>query len=84
VSTQYFALGDDAAAHSERYLRTFYQGAPDGFIDYAVQLVANGEEEIRKTVAAFTDAGCDELLLMATTADPAEVDRVADVVAQDG
>jgi alkanesulfonate monooxygenase SsuD/methylene tetrahydromethanopterin reductase-like flavin-dependent oxidoreductase (luciferase family) len=84
ISTQYFGLGDDDAARTEKYLRTFYQGGPSGFIDYAVQLVANGEEEIRKAVAAFTDAGCDELLLMTTTADPAEVDRVADVVAPGG
>ena len=26
------------------------------------------------------DAGCDELLLVPTTADPDEVDRIADIV----
>jgi alkanesulfonate monooxygenase SsuD/methylene tetrahydromethanopterin reductase-like flavin-dependent oxidoreductase (luciferase family) len=83
VCTQYFGLGDGAAVHTEEYLRAYYQGLPDGFVDYSVQLVANGEEEVRKTVAAFADAGCDELLLMSTTADPAEVDRLADVLGQD-
>jgi alkanesulfonate monooxygenase SsuD/methylene tetrahydromethanopterin reductase-like flavin-dependent oxidoreductase (luciferase family) len=84
VCTQYFGFGDAAAEHTEKYLRTYYQGLPEGFVDYSVELVANGEEEIRKTVAAFADAGCDELLLMSTTADPDEVDRVADLLAHDG
>jgi alkanesulfonate monooxygenase SsuD/methylene tetrahydromethanopterin reductase-like flavin-dependent oxidoreductase (luciferase family) len=84
LCTQWFGLGDAAAENTEKFLRAFYHGFPDGFVDYSVQLAVNGEEEIRKTAAAFADAGCDELLLMPTTADPAEVDRLADVLAQDG
>lgn len=85
VYFQYFGLGDDAADRTERYLRRFYRGLPEGFIDYSVQLATVGEEALRKATADYAGAGCDELLLMpTTTADPAQVDLVADVLALGG
>jgi alkanesulfonate monooxygenase SsuD/methylene tetrahydromethanopterin reductase-like flavin-dependent oxidoreductase (luciferase family) len=81
----YYGLGDDAASRTDRYLRTFYQGLPEAFVDYSVERAVVGEEDIRKAVSGYAGAGCDELLLIpTTTSDPAQVDLLADVIALGG
>ncbi|MPZ26958.1 MAG: LLM class flavin-dependent oxidoreductase [Micromonosporaceae bacterium] len=75
----YFALGDDAAADSRAYLNDYY-----AFLGPYGEQIAEGAlrspAAIRDSVAAFTDVGCTELYLDATTSSPDQVDRLADVV----
>jgi alkanesulfonate monooxygenase SsuD/methylene tetrahydromethanopterin reductase-like flavin-dependent oxidoreductase (luciferase family) len=82
VYFHYFGLDAD---RTERYLRRFYRGLPEGFVDYSVQLASVGEEALRKAVADYAGAGCDEILLMPTAmTEPERVDQVADVLALGG
>jgi alkanesulfonate monooxygenase SsuD/methylene tetrahydromethanopterin reductase-like flavin-dependent oxidoreductase (luciferase family) len=77
VALNYFSLGD-TAEQSRGYLLDYY-----GFLgpDFA-QMVAGGAhrsaEAVRDVVAAFAEAGVDELILDPTVGDPAQVDLLAE------
>jgi hypothetical protein len=47
----------------------------------AASCSASSPGALREAVARITEAGCDELLLVPTTADPAELDRTLDALA---
>lgn len=80
VALAYFALGDGARAAAERYLKHYYAftGA------FAEQIAAGAmvtPEGLRERVAEFSDAGCDELILMPCASELAQVDLLADALA---
>jgi alkanesulfonate monooxygenase SsuD/methylene tetrahydromethanopterin reductase-like flavin-dependent oxidoreductase (luciferase family) len=58
----YVSLGDDAEEHARAYLSDYYS-----FIgDFAERIVAGAltsPQKVADTVAGFTEAGCDELIL---------------------
>ena len=72
----YVSLGDDAAGPARRYLGDYYS-----FLgDFAEQIAAGALTSPRKvadTVAAFTEAGCDELILFPCNPDTAQVSLIA-------
>ena len=73
----YFALGDEEAG--EAYLLDYY-----AFTGPFAAKVAAGNltsaRAIRDFVRAYEEAGCDELVLLPTVADPGQLDRLADVL----
>jgi alkanesulfonate monooxygenase SsuD/methylene tetrahydromethanopterin reductase-like flavin-dependent oxidoreductase (luciferase family) len=74
----YFALGDaDAGA---AYLRDYY-----AFTGPFAERIAAGNltsaRAIKDFVRGYAEAGCDELVLFPSVADPDEVDRLAEVLA---
>ena len=77
VALNYFGLGD-TEDRSRGYLLDYY-----GFLgpDFA-EMIAGGAhrsaEAIRNVVAAFVEAGVDELILDPTVGDPAQVDLLAE------
>jgi alkanesulfonate monooxygenase SsuD/methylene tetrahydromethanopterin reductase-like flavin-dependent oxidoreductase (luciferase family) len=75
----YFALGDDPEGAARASLGDYYS-----FLgDYAENVVAGALKDpaaIRETVAAFREAGADELILFPASADPAQVELLAEVV----
>ncbi|GAA3582871.1 LLM class flavin-dependent oxidoreductase [Amycolatopsis ultiminotia] len=75
VSLAYFALGEQARGGD--YLRDYYS-----YIGQKADMLARGllstKEQIHETVAGFAEAGCDELLFIPCTADPAQVDLLAE------
>jgi alkanesulfonate monooxygenase SsuD/methylene tetrahydromethanopterin reductase-like flavin-dependent oxidoreductase (luciferase family) len=75
----YFALGDAAAATGADYLRDYY-----AFTGPFAEKVAAGNltspRAIRDFLRGYEDAGCDHLVLLPTVSDPAQVDRLADVL----
>lgn len=79
VALTYFALGPDAEQAAQDYLGDYY-----GFLgDYAQRVVAGAstdEAAIRSAVEGFAQAGCDELICFPCSADPDQVDRLADAV----
>ncbi|MGZ4680980.1 MAG: LLM class flavin-dependent oxidoreductase [Acidimicrobiales bacterium] len=81
VTSFWYALGDGAAdrlqAYAHRYLAIFGDEMATMMADLCS---ASSAPRVREAVARLEDAGCDELLLVPTTADPDEVDRIADVV----
>jgi alkanesulfonate monooxygenase SsuD/methylene tetrahydromethanopterin reductase-like flavin-dependent oxidoreductase (luciferase family) len=84
VSSFWYALGEPDAAltqlrdYSRGYLAIFGAEAADGMAELTT---AAGAAKLREAIARLADAGCDELLLVPTTADPTEVDRLAELVA---
>jgi alkanesulfonate monooxygenase SsuD/methylene tetrahydromethanopterin reductase-like flavin-dependent oxidoreductase (luciferase family) len=76
VAITYVSLGDDAGGHAWRYLGDYYS-----FVgDFAEQIAAGAltsQQKVADAVAAFTDAGCDELILFPCNPDVAQVRLMA-------
>lgn len=76
----YFALGDAAVEAGTRYLLDYY-----AFTGPFAQRIAAGllatPQAIVQTIRGYEDAGCEDLVLLPTVADPEQLDRLADVVA---
>jgi alkanesulfonate monooxygenase SsuD/methylene tetrahydromethanopterin reductase-like flavin-dependent oxidoreductase (luciferase family) len=74
----YFALGDEAAG--EAYLLDYYAFTGP----FAAKIAAGNltsPRAIRDFVRAYEEAGCDELVLLPTVADPGQLERLAEVLA---
>jgi alkanesulfonate monooxygenase SsuD/methylene tetrahydromethanopterin reductase-like flavin-dependent oxidoreductase (luciferase family) len=82
VTSFWFALGPHASEQMDRYLRRYL-----GFLgsDLAERLLptvqVRSEAKLRGTLRALRDIGADEVILVPTTLDPDEVERVADLAA---
>ena len=80
MSLAYFALGDRAEQAADTYLRDYY-----AFIgEYAGMIADSAAKDaatVKAYVQAFSDAGCDELILMPCDPDPGQVDLLADAIA---
>jgi alkanesulfonate monooxygenase SsuD/methylene tetrahydromethanopterin reductase-like flavin-dependent oxidoreductase (luciferase family) len=77
VAIAYVSLGDDAEAHARRYLSDYYSFAGD-FAGRIVASALTSPQKVADTVAAFTDAGCDELILFPCDPDLAQVSLIAE------
>jgi alkanesulfonate monooxygenase SsuD/methylene tetrahydromethanopterin reductase-like flavin-dependent oxidoreductase (luciferase family) len=75
----YVSLGRDGAEHAQRYLSDYY-----AFVgDFAEQIAAGAltsPHRVADTVAQFTDAGCDELILFPCNPDVRQVSHTAEAV----
>jgi alkanesulfonate monooxygenase SsuD/methylene tetrahydromethanopterin reductase-like flavin-dependent oxidoreductase (luciferase family) len=71
----YFALGDDPEGDAQRSLGDYYSYAP--YADQIVQSAAKDEDTVRGYLAAYEEAGCDEVICFPASADPAQVDLLA-------
>jgi alkanesulfonate monooxygenase SsuD/methylene tetrahydromethanopterin reductase-like flavin-dependent oxidoreductase (luciferase family) len=80
MALAYFALGDRAEQAANDYLRDYY-----AFIGEYAGMIADSAAKDAATVSryvqAFSDAGCDELILIPCDPDPDQVDLLADTVA---
>ena len=74
----YFALGDDDGGGA--YLRDYY-----AFTGPFAERIAAGNltsgRAVKDFVRGYEEAGCDHLVLLPTVSDPAQLDRLADVLA---
>lgn len=72
----YFALGPTAKADADSYLHDYY-----GFLGEIADGIAAGaitdEAGLQEQLAAFAEAGCDELILFPSSTDPRQVDLLA-------
>jgi alkanesulfonate monooxygenase SsuD/methylene tetrahydromethanopterin reductase-like flavin-dependent oxidoreductase (luciferase family) len=73
----YFALGDDDAGGD--YLRDYYAFTGPFASKIAAGNLTSGRA-VRDFVRGYEDAGCDHLVLLPTVSDPAQLDRLADVL----
>ena len=81
----WFALDDGSGAAREqvhRHLRHYMNWIPSGFVDAMAPTTgfAGTEAELRDVLRRFEDIGADEVHLIPTGSDPAQVERVAGVV----
>jgi alkanesulfonate monooxygenase SsuD/methylene tetrahydromethanopterin reductase-like flavin-dependent oxidoreductase (luciferase family) len=74
----YFALGD--VERGNAYLRHYY-AFTGPFAERVVAANLTSARAIKDFLRGYEEAGCDELVLFPTTADAAELDRLAEVVA---
>lgn len=77
VCLSYFGLSDEE--ESFRQVRAYYAFAGDR-ADAIAASAPRSVPEVRARVAAYADLGADELVLIPTVPDVAEVDRLADAV----
>jgi alkanesulfonate monooxygenase SsuD/methylene tetrahydromethanopterin reductase-like flavin-dependent oxidoreductase (luciferase family) len=76
----YFALGDDAtAAAGSRYLRDYY-AFTGPFVERVVDAQLVTAQAIVEFARGYAAAGCDDLVLFPSVADPVQLDRLADVI----
>ncbi|HEY3069208.1 MAG TPA: hypothetical protein VGJ34_02740, partial [Gaiellaceae bacterium] len=73
----YFALGD--VERGNTYLRDYYAFAGP-FAERVVAANLTSARAIKDFLRGYEEAGCDELVLFPTSADAAELDRLAEVV----
>jgi len=76
VAIGYVSLGDGAAEHAQRYLGSYYAFAGE-YVDRIVSGARTTEAQVADTVAGFTAAGCDELILFPCNPDPHQIDLIA-------
>lgn len=77
----YFALGKAITAEAgARYLRDYYAFSGP-FAERIVEAQLVTPQAIVEFVRGYADAGCHDLVLFPSVADPAQLDRLADVIA---
>lgn len=74
----YFALGESGEEDARRYLGDYYAFLGEEIAGYIIGSAAKDAETVQGYLAAFTEAGCDELVLFPCSSDPAQVDLLAD------
>ena len=73
----YFGLGDEQA--SRDYLRYYYAFMGEETADMIAGSALRTPEAVQGAIAAYADAGVDELILDPTLSDPDEVKKLAEV-----
>lgn len=79
LALAYFALGDGATEAAGRYLKHYY-GFLGEIADMIVAGAATDADTVKRYVAGFEQAGCGELIMFPSSADPAQVDLLADAL----
>ncbi len=81
VTSFWFALGSRARAQLDEYLLRYlnFMG-PEAARKLAPTVTTLSPRALKEAAGMVADLGCDELVLVPTTADPEEVDRVADIL----
>jgi alkanesulfonate monooxygenase SsuD/methylene tetrahydromethanopterin reductase-like flavin-dependent oxidoreductase (luciferase family) len=74
----YFSLGPDGRKNADWYLNDYYGWLGDEIAGYIAQSAAVDADSVKGAVAAFAEAGCDELILFPCSSDPDQVDLLAD------
>jgi alkanesulfonate monooxygenase SsuD/methylene tetrahydromethanopterin reductase-like flavin-dependent oxidoreductase (luciferase family) len=76
----YFALGDGARRAADEHLLDYYAFLGD-FAKFTAAGALTDAAAVRETVAAFAEAGCDELILHPCVTDPEQVNLLAQALA---
>lgn len=74
----YYALGEDAEENARRDLTHYYAWLGEEIAGFIASGAATDPDQVRGYLAAYEDAGCDELILFPCTSDPDQVDLLAE------
>jgi alkanesulfonate monooxygenase SsuD/methylene tetrahydromethanopterin reductase-like flavin-dependent oxidoreductase (luciferase family) len=74
----YFSLGDRAEEQARGYLTHYYAWLGEDVANFIVDSAAKDPDTVKQYVAAFEQAGCQELFLFPSSSDPRQVDLLAD------
>jgi alkanesulfonate monooxygenase SsuD/methylene tetrahydromethanopterin reductase-like flavin-dependent oxidoreductase (luciferase family) len=75
----YFALGDEAEQIAQRSLGNYYAFLGD-YAQQVVQSAAKDVDTVKQYLSAFEAAGADEVVCFPASADPAQVELLAEAV----
>jgi alkanesulfonate monooxygenase SsuD/methylene tetrahydromethanopterin reductase-like flavin-dependent oxidoreductase (luciferase family) len=78
LSLAYFSLGDDAESNARRNLGDYYAWLGEELAGMIVDSAAKDADTVRAYMSAFEGAGCDELILFPSSADPGQVEKLAE------
>jgi len=74
----YFSLGESAEEDARSYLGHYYAAMGEETANQIVASTAKDADTVRSYIQAFSEAGCDELLMFPCSADPKQVDLLAE------
>ncbi len=74
----YFSLGDDGERNADEVLGDYYRWLGAETAGMIASSAAKDAETVQQYLGAYTEAGCDELILFPASNDPAQVDLLAD------
>jgi alkanesulfonate monooxygenase SsuD/methylene tetrahydromethanopterin reductase-like flavin-dependent oxidoreductase (luciferase family) len=77
AALSYFSLGDNAQENAEQSLGHYYSFLGE-WADRIVQSAAKDADTVRSYLSAFEQAGADEVIWFPASADPAQVDLLAE------
>jgi alkanesulfonate monooxygenase SsuD/methylene tetrahydromethanopterin reductase-like flavin-dependent oxidoreductase (luciferase family) len=77
MALAYFALGDSGEEDARSYLGHYYAALGEETANQIIASAAKDDATVKQYVQAFTDAGCDELVLFPCSSDPEQVDLLA-------
>jgi alkanesulfonate monooxygenase SsuD/methylene tetrahydromethanopterin reductase-like flavin-dependent oxidoreductase (luciferase family) len=75
----YFSLGDDAEQAARANIGDYYAWLGD-YTEQIVQSAAKDADTLKAYIAAFDQAGVDEVICFPASADPAQVELLADAI----
>lgn len=78
MALAYFSLGARAEEDARACLGDYYAWLGEEIVAYITAGAAKDAETVRRYVAEFDAAGCDELILIPSSSDPDQVDLLAD------
>ena len=78
MALAYFSLGDRAEQDARDNLAHYYAWLGEEVATMIVGAAAKDTAAVRQYLAAYEEAGCDELVFCPSSADPAQVDLLAD------
>lgn len=80
MALAYFSLGDNAAGDARDNLGDYYAWLGEEVAAMIVASAAQDAGTVSQYVAAYEETGCEELIFCPSSADPAQVDLLADAV----
>jgi alkanesulfonate monooxygenase SsuD/methylene tetrahydromethanopterin reductase-like flavin-dependent oxidoreductase (luciferase family) len=79
TATFYFSLGEAGLRVADSNLRRFYNAASPRSQEWVLQSLARGADGVLEAIAAFKQAGADDVICVPTSTDPAELERLAEI-----
>lgn len=80
MALAYFSLGDDPEGDARTGLGRYYAWLGEGVADYMISSAAKDADAVRRDIAAYEEAGCDELIFCPASSDPDQVDFLSDAL----
>ncbi|NEE04356.1 LLM class flavin-dependent oxidoreductase [Phytoactinopolyspora halotolerans] len=77
-AARYVALGDDAAAEADRNVESYYGFGGQELVGTVRNSVLSSASQLRETADALAEAGTEEVCFWPASAQPDQVDRVAE------
>lgn len=79
------SLADDAAPRLRQYVYDYLKIAGDDIANFvAGSMTRSNEDAVRRAIEGYQELGVDEIMFSAVTADLAEIDRLANLIAKIG